>query len=78
MEKEIPSTSTTQKGRRIKKLKIRVANKSPKKKYFSTIFVCIPLEIGNALHFRSYITFNKNFTHRIILTYYLIYKLFDL
>jgi hypothetical protein len=28
-------------------------------------FKYIPLEIGNALHFRSYTTFNKNLTHKL-------------
>jgi len=47
------STKTTQKGRKMKKVKIKVASNSPKKKYFSIIFVCIPLETGNATHFRG-------------------------
>lgn len=38
MEKEAPKTSTIQKGRKTKKAKIRVANKSPKKKYLSNVF----------------------------------------
>ena len=41
MDKEAPKTSTIQKGRKIKKAKIKVVNKSPKKKYFSTVFGCI-------------------------------------
>ena len=32
IEKDIPNTNTTQKGRKIKKVKIREASKSPKKK----------------------------------------------
>jgi len=41
MEKEIASTSTIQKGRKMKKEKIKVANRIKKKKYLSMIFVCI-------------------------------------
>lgn len=41
MEKETPSTSTIQKGRKIKKEKIKTANSRLKKKYLSIIFVCI-------------------------------------
>jgi hypothetical protein len=37
----MPKTKIVQKGRKIKKVKIKVANKSPKKKYLSIIFVCI-------------------------------------
>ena len=41
IEKDIPSTSTTQKGLKIKKVKIKVVNNNPKKKYFSATLVCI-------------------------------------
>src|SRR3989338_5087489 len=53
MEKEIPNTNTTQKGRKIRKLKTKVVNKSPKKKYFSIIFVCI------CKHYNQYLLFCK-------------------
>lgn len=51
MEKEIPSTNIIQKGRKIKKVKIKVANKNPKKKYFSIIFDCIFVYCNKSLLF---------------------------
>ena len=41
MEKEIPSTKTTQNGRKMRKVNTKVASNSPKKKYLSAIFVCM-------------------------------------
>lgn len=41
MDREIPKTSTIQKGLKMKKVKTRTANNNPKKKYLSIIFVCI-------------------------------------
>ena len=51
MEKEIPSTSTIQKGRKMKKEKIKVANRKIKKKYLSIIFVCIFMIIAGICFF---------------------------
>jgi len=46
MEKEIPSINTIQKGRKIRKEKIKVINNKIKKKYFSITFVCICFSIA--------------------------------
>jgi hypothetical protein len=43
--KEILNINTIKKGRKIKKVKTRVANNKLKKKYLSIIFVCIMVKL---------------------------------